>query len=45
MVRLGLAARIRCCFEVDEMIPAAGQGALGIEVLAGRPQLVQWLAT
>ena len=30
--RLGLAARIRCCFEVDEMIPAAGQGALGIEV-------------
>jgi hydroxymethylbilane synthase len=30
--RLGLAERIRGCFEVDEMIPAAGQGALGIEV-------------
>jgi hydroxymethylbilane synthase len=30
--RLGLAARIRSCFEVDRMIPAAGQGALGIEV-------------
>ena len=30
--RLGMAARIRSCFEVDEMIPAAGQGALGIEV-------------
>ena len=30
--RLGLAARIRCCFEVDQMIPAAGQGALGLEV-------------
>ena len=30
--RLGLAERIRSCFEVDQMIPAAGQGALGIEV-------------
>jgi hydroxymethylbilane synthase len=30
--RLGLAARIRSCFEADQMIPAAGQGALGIEV-------------
>jgi hydroxymethylbilane synthase len=30
--RLGLASRIRSCFEVDQMIPAAGQGALGIEV-------------
>jgi hydroxymethylbilane synthase len=30
--RLGLAARIRSCFEPDQMIPAAGQGALGIEV-------------
>ncbi len=30
--RLGLAARIRSCFEIEQMIPAAGQGALGIEV-------------
>ncbi len=30
--RLGLASRIRSCFEPDTMIPAAGQGALGIEV-------------
>lgn len=30
--RLGLAQRIRSCFAVDRMIPAAGQGALGIEV-------------
>jgi hydroxymethylbilane synthase len=30
--RLGLADRIRSCFGPDEMIPAAGQGALGIEV-------------
>ncbi len=29
--RLGLAARIRSVFEPDRMLPAAGQGALGIE--------------
>lgn len=32
--RLGLAARIRSYFPVDEMIPCAGQGALGLEVRA-----------
>jgi hydroxymethylbilane synthase len=30
--RLGLASRIRSVFEPSQMIPAAGQGALGIEV-------------
>jgi hydroxymethylbilane synthase len=30
--RLGLVSRIRAVFEVARMIPAAGQGALGIEV-------------
>ena len=30
--RLGLEARIRSRFAVDEMIPAAGQGALALEV-------------
>jgi hydroxymethylbilane synthase len=30
--RLGLAARIRKIFEPEEMLPAAGQGALGIEI-------------
>jgi hydroxymethylbilane synthase len=30
--RLGLAERIRDVFEPDAMLPAAGQGALGIEV-------------
>ena len=30
--RLGLASRVRSCFEPVEMLPAAGQGALGIEV-------------
>ncbi len=52
--RLGLASRIRMAFSVEQMIPAAGQGALGIEVLtdAGvlRAQLAElihrpsWLA-
>ena len=30
--RLGLASRIRAAFDAQTMIPAAGQGALGIEV-------------
>jgi hydroxymethylbilane synthase len=32
LLRLGLAARIRSLFDVRQMIPAAGQGALGLEV-------------
>ena len=32
--RLGLASRIRAVFEPAQMLPAAGQGALGIEVRA-----------
>ncbi|MCW5656723.1 MAG: hydroxymethylbilane synthase [Burkholderiaceae bacterium] len=34
LIRLGLADRIRARFPFDEMLPAAGQGALGIEVRA-----------
>lgn len=34
--RLGLAERIRCSFEPGQMLPAAGQGALGIEVRSDR---------
>jgi hydroxymethylbilane synthase len=37
--RLGLTARIRRVFAIDEMLPAAGQGALGIEICAGRLDL------
>ncbi|QBK06477.1 hydroxymethylbilane synthase [Hylemonella gracilis] len=33
--RLGLAARIRKVFEPEDMLPAAGQGALGIEIKQG----------
>ena len=42
--RLGLASRIRAVFEVDEMLPAAGQGALGIEVREDAVALRQALA-
>ena len=42
--RLGLGARIRQVFETSSMLPAAGQGALGIEVRTGRPELVEALA-
>ena len=42
--RLGMAYRIRAAFEPDEMLPAAGQGALGIEVRAGRQDMVLALA-
>lgn len=42
--RLGLGERIRQVFEPAEMLPAAGQGALGIEVRADRADLVQALA-
>ena len=43
--RLGLAARIRAVFETTEMLPAAGQGALGIEVRSDRGDLLQLLGT
>lgn len=32
LVRLGLAARIRACFDPGQMLPAAGQGALALEL-------------
>ena len=41
--RLGLGERIRTVFETTEMLPAAGQGALGIEVRTGRDDVVQAL--
>jgi hydroxymethylbilane synthase len=42
--RLGLAARIRQVFEPADMLPAAGQGALGIEVRTQRPDVAAALA-
>lgn len=53
--RLGLGERIKSVFDTDTMLPAAGQGALGIEVRAQRRDLFDaleplahhatWLAT
>ncbi|HSI57882.1 MAG TPA: hydroxymethylbilane synthase [Ideonella sp.] len=53
--RLGLAQRIRALFELDQMVPAAGQGALGLELRADATALREavaalshtptWLAT
>ena len=42
--RLGLAARIRATFDAEQMIPAAGQGALGIELRADASELRAQLA-
>jgi hydroxymethylbilane synthase len=43
LMRLGLADRIRARFEPAQMIPAAGQGALGIEVRADNAALLSLL--
>jgi hydroxymethylbilane synthase len=43
--RLGLETRIRHTFESADMLPAAGQGALGIEVRSDRADLIAALAT
>jgi len=45
LMRLGLGERIRVRFSVDEMIPAAGQGALGLEIRSGDAELHDRLAS
>ena len=45
LMRLGLASRIRARFGLDEMLPCAGQGALGIETRADAAELNTQLAT
>ena len=42
--RLGLGVRIRSCFNTLRMIPAAGQGALGIELRSDATELRERLA-
>jgi hydroxymethylbilane synthase len=44
LTRLGLEARIAARLEAEAMLPAPGQGALGIECLAGRAELVALIA-
>lgn len=41
--RLGLAERIRGLLDPVASLPAAGQGALGIEILESRRELAAWL--
>ncbi len=43
LTRLGLKERIRSVLPAEISLPAAGQGALGIECLAGRDELLRWL--
>ncbi len=43
LIRLGLARRIHATFELDRMVPAVGQGALGIVCAAADPDLQQLL--
>jgi hydroxymethylbilane synthase len=42
--RLGLESRIAAVFEPSEMLPSAGQGALGIEIRAERADVLAALA-
>jgi hydroxymethylbilane synthase len=44
LTRLGLAERIRTVLPAEVSLPAAGQGALGIEARAGRADVAAWLA-
>lgn len=43
LTRLGLGERVRQFVEPDVCLPAAGQGALGIEIRADRDDLARWL--
>lgn len=44
LIRLGLGNRIRQFIAPEQSIPAVGQGALGIEISANRPDLIATLA-
>ena len=44
LVRLGLGSRIRARLDVEDSLPAPGQGALGVECRADRPDVAALLA-
>ncbi len=44
LTRLGLKERVRSVLPAEASLPAAGQGALGIEALASRPEVAAWMA-
>lgn len=43
LTRLGLGERIRSVMPAEVSLPAAGQGALGIECLSARADVIGWL--
>ena len=44
LIRLGLKDRIRTLLTPEQSLPAPGQGALGIEILASRADAAAWIA-
>ena len=44
LIRLELTERIRAVLTPEQSLPAPGQGALGIEILAARTDVAAWLA-
>jgi hydroxymethylbilane synthase len=44
LTRLGLGSRIRAVLSAETSLPAAGQGALGIEALSARADVAAWMA-
>jgi hydroxymethylbilane synthase len=44
LTRLGLKERIRAVLPAEVSLPAAGQGALGIEAVVSRPEVAAWMA-
>jgi hydroxymethylbilane synthase len=44
LIRLGLPQRIRALLPFEQSLPAAGQGAMAIEIAAHRDDVRQWLA-
>lgn len=44
LTRLGLGERIKAVLPAEVSLPAAGQGALGIEALSDRPEVAAWMA-
>ena len=44
LIRLELTERIRTVLTPEQSLPAPGQGALGIEIPAGRDDLAAWIA-
>lgn len=45
LIRLGLGDRIRSLLSIEDSIPAAGQGALGIEIRAGNTEVAAMLGS